>query len=209
MISLNFICDNDETFRHEFHPDETLMDLYSKASSGVGIYKKFLFHNNEQLPESKDVKLNMTAIVENDSIIVKNKYSSVHITCHEQFFDIVNFFGLELCCVNYQTEEICLAAVKNNGEALKYVHHQTDEICRAACLNNRYAIKYMHDQNEEFCLDILSNYKNSLGIFKHIRNPSVKICLEACKKDKSCLEYIDDMTLRHKIIRTLIDQNFI
>jgi len=137
-----------------------------------------------------------TDIENDDNIFIKYKYSSDQIICHEQFFKFVNFFGLELRNVEYQTEEICLAAVKNNGNALKYVQYQTEEICRAACLNDKFAIKYVHDQTEELCLDVISRCKLCCGIFRHIRNSS----------DKVCLEHINDMNLRHKIIETLIDE---
>ena len=33
---------------------------------------------------------------------------------------------------DYQTDEICLAVVRNDGEKLRYVKNQTDEICLAA-----------------------------------------------------------------------------
>jgi len=45
--------------------------------------------------------------------------------------------------VKNQTEEICLAAVKQNGEALKYVKNPTEEICLTTLNQNIEAIKYI------------------------------------------------------------------
>jgi hypothetical protein len=49
-----------------------------------------------------------------------------------------------------QTEEICLAAVKQNGLALEYVHDQTEEICLAAINQIPYASRYK--KNQTICI---------------------------------------------------------
>ncbi len=45
---------------------------------------------------------------------------------------------------NRQTVEICLAAVTQCGNALKWVKNQTPEICLAAYEANPECIKFMH-----------------------------------------------------------------
>jgi hypothetical protein len=43
--------------------------------------------------------------------------------------------GLVLDRIRKQTPEICLAAVQQNGEALRFVREQTEELCLAAIAN--------------------------------------------------------------------------
>jgi hypothetical protein len=45
--------------------------------------------------------------------------------------------------VKDQTERICLEAVKENGNALRYVKEQTEEICLEAIRQNLTAIEYV------------------------------------------------------------------
>jgi len=45
-----------------------------------------------------------------------------------------------------QTPEICLAAVKQNGCALKYVIEQTPEICLAAVKQDGCALEYVSQE---------------------------------------------------------------
>ena len=44
-----------------------------------------------------------------------------------------------------QTPEICMAAVKQNGWALKWVKTQTPELCMAAGKRNGYALKWVRN----------------------------------------------------------------
>ena len=79
-------------------------------------------------------------------------------------FYLDDFFSLEIClaavkesgdalwCVKQQTPEICLAAVQQNGLALEYVREQTPEICLAAVKENGYALEYVKDQTREIRL---------------------------------------------------------
>ena len=50
----------------------------------------------------------------------------------EESLAAVNQDGLALRHVKEQTPEICMVAVTENGDALRYVKKQTPEICRAA-----------------------------------------------------------------------------
>jgi hypothetical protein len=50
--------------------------------------------------------------------------------------------GVESNIINYKGDE-ALAAVKQDGYALKFVTEQTPEICMAAVKQNGYALKYV------------------------------------------------------------------
>ena len=73
-------------------------------------------------------------------------------------------------CKN-QTEEICLAAVHQNGYALYYVKDQTEEICLAAVQRNGYTLYYVKEQTEEICLTAV---KKDWRIFEYIRDNSMR-----------------------------------
>ena len=57
--------------------------------------------------------------------------------------------------VKEQTEEICLAAVQQNGLALKYVKEQTELICSEAVRQDKCAIIYV---DKKF-VDVFIYYK--------------------------------------------------
>ena len=54
--------------------------------------------------------------------------------------------GLNLQYINNQTEEICLAAVKQNGYALEFIKNQTEEICLAAIKRDADALKFVSSE---------------------------------------------------------------
>ena len=54
--------------------------------------------------------------------------------------------------INNQTEEVCMAAVKQNGFTLQYVENQTEEICLAAVNQNGLALQLVKNQTEDICL---------------------------------------------------------
>ena len=59
-----------------------------------------------------------------------------------------------LTIIKHQSPELCLAAVKQDGIALKYVKEQTPEICLAAVKQNGFALKYVKKQTPEICLAV-------------------------------------------------------
>lgn len=52
---------------------------------------------------------------------------------------------IELRGVKEQTQEICLATVRQNGAALQYVREQTPEICLAAVQKSEVALDCVRD----------------------------------------------------------------
>jgi hypothetical protein len=64
-----------------------------------------------------------------------------------------------------QTPEVCLEAVRQNGNALAYVKEQTLEICLAAVRTFRedvYALRFVREQTPEICLAPLGcSYEHS------------------------------------------------
>jgi len=58
----------------------------------------------------------------------------------------INQNGYALKYVKEQTTKICLAAVSKDGDALQFVKKQTEKICLAAVCQNDYALQYV-DKN--------------------------------------------------------------
>lgn len=98
--------------------------------------------------------------------------------------------GNILFYVKEQTEEICLEAVKQNGDALKHVKEQTEEICLEA-VKNCDALKHVKKQTEEICLEAIKRHPFSLYDVKKQTN---KICLEAVKRCGYMLNGVNEQT---------------
>jgi len=99
--------------------------------------------------------------------------------------------GDALQLVKNQTEEICLAAVKRNGYALKYVHDQTEEICLAAVTQNGYALGLIKNQTKEICLAAVEQFGYAL---EYVHNQTEEICLAAVKQNGNALLYVKNQT---------------
>ena len=57
--------------------------------------------------------------------------------------------------VKNQTLEICLEAVKQNGNALQYVKNKTPEICLEAVKQKGYILQYVKNQTDEIYLAVV------------------------------------------------------
>jgi len=90
-----------------------------------------------------------------------------------------------------QTQEICLAAVKHNGNFLRYVKNQIDEICLTAVKQEGNALKYVKNQTDEICMAAVKQEGNAL---KYVKNQTDEICMAAVKRDGSALEYVKNQT---------------
>jgi IMP cyclohydrolase len=101
------------------------------------------------------------------------------------------FFG----CVNKeQIEEICLAAVMQNGNALQFISNdrQTEAICLAAVSQNGLALKYTRDHllTKEMCIIAISRNAFAcqyIGKFK-----SEEMYMLAIKESPSILMWLDE-----------------
>jgi len=97
--------------------------------------------------------------------------------------------GDALRFVKEQTEEMCLAAVKQNGNTLRFVKEQTEEICLAAVKQNVYAFQYIKEQTEEMCLAAVKQDGYAL---QYVKEQTEEICLAAVKQDSEALQYVNE-----------------
>ena len=102
----------------------------------------------------------------------------------------------------YQTEELCMTAVKQNGYALEYVKNQTEEICMEAIKQNGWALKYVEEQTPEICLEAVK--QNEIAL-QFVKNQTPEICLAAVKQNHFALSSIKDRELAKKIENELIE----
>ncbi len=131
----------------------------------------------------------------------------------------VTTHGFALRKIKCQTTEICLAAVKNKGNAIRYITPQnliTDEIRMEAVKSNPYAIRYIDDEHktpelcdlaitgngwtlkyipntiknyDELCKKAL-NYRSNVLEFICEKHQSKRICLDTVKKHGLALKYV-------------------
>lgn len=102
----------------------------------------------------------------------------------------VKINGNELEFVKEQTPEICMAAVKQDGLALKFVKEQTAEICMAAIQKNAFALEFVKEQTHDICLEAINNDGKA---YKFIKEQTPELSLAAVKR-ADMLEYVDEQT---------------
>ena len=96
----------------------------------------------------------------------------------------------------YQTEELCMTAVKQNGWTLEYVKKQTPEICLEAIKENPFALEYVENQTEEMCKLAVSLDRVSLQC---IRSENIKN--EIIKNDETYLNYLEKVQKNRMTLR--------
>jgi len=108
----------------------------------------------------------------------------------------------------FQDIEKCKAALRSNGNLIKFVENQTEELCEIAVRNRPTSIQFINNQTlnllkiasergtfvmsrknqtPEFCIEAVK-LKGSLLMYVEIQTP--EICLEAVKKDGDSLQYV-------------------
>jgi hypothetical protein len=87
-----------------------------------------------------------------------NKYSKKVVK--DGLMMAIKSYPNNLCQIkDYQTEKLCLAAVKLLGSSLRYVEDKTLNVCLEAVKNNIKALKYVPDEFQEFAKKEIENSK--------------------------------------------------
>ena len=108
-----------------------------------------------------------------------------------------------LAFIENQTPEMCLESVKKNGFTLKFVKNQIEEICMAAIKNTLDVLRFVKNQTKELCLNIVK--QNGLAL-DNIKEQTPEICLEAVKQNGWALEYVKEQT--PEICLTAVKQDY-
>lgn len=92
------------------------------------------------------------------------KFIDLKIEEYQKFaVENVHKFPKLLKYIDKQTEEMCLAAVKENYSLLKFVKNKTVEICMAAVKNNYSALEHVEHQTPEMCLIAINENLHALS----------------------------------------------
>ena len=97
--------------------------------------------------------------------------------------------------LNKCSEEVQVAAVRQNGRAIEHIDNPTEEVQLAAVTQNSYTIKYIIDKgivpSEQVQIAAVSN--NGYAI-RHIDNPSEEVQLAAVTEIVEAVIFIDNPT---------------
>lgn len=86
-----------------------------------------------------------------------------------------------------------MAAVRQNGEAIRFIQNKTHDLCLAAVTQNGNAIKYV-EQTPDLCL--IAVMQNGLAL-ESIKQKTPEICLTAVMQNGLALKYIKQQTPKY------------
>jgi DNA-dependent RNA polymerase auxiliary subunit epsilon len=117
----------------------------------------------------------------------------------------------------YFPEELKLAAVKQNGNAIQFIENPSEEVQLAAVQQNGYAIEYIKNPSEQVQLAAVQEFGSAIRYIKnpseqvqlaavqqngnairHIKNPSEQVQLAAVQESGYAIEYIENPSERVK-----------
>ena len=98
--------------------------------------------------------------------------------------------------INYDTEEMKLAAVNGNGYAIQHISNPSEEIKLAAVKQNGYAIEYINEPSDEVKLAAV---KENGWAIQYIEDQPEEIKLAAVHQDGLAIKYISDSTEEMKL----------
>jgi protein tyrosine phosphatase (PTP) superfamily phosphohydrolase (DUF442 family) len=104
---------------------------------------------------------------------------------HKNPFIAVQFGDKSL----FQDKEVQLAAMKQDGNAIKYIDNPSEEVQLAAVKQDGIAIKHIDNPSEEVQLAAV---KQNRWVIDSIDNPSEEVQLAAVKQDGIAIEHIDN-----------------
>jgi len=114
--------------------------------------------------------------------------------------------GLLLKEIINQTEEQCLAAVKNNANALIYSKHTTEPILLAAVKQKGSMLKYIKDPNNKICLAALNQDPNALEYIKYQTEEMILVAVKKCAHVTILIKK-PSMDIYKKIINVNLDSH--
>ena len=109
----------------------------------------------------------------------------------EEFIAAVTYnpFILARLDPKYQTEKICIAAVKECGYLLKYVVNQTEEIRYYAVLEYHGALRLIKEEDQSFhiCFTSVLYHPSSL---KYVINQTPELCMYAIRGSAEAIKHV-------------------
>ena len=162
------------------------------------LLSQFITTPSAPKPENKQAKMNFGTIIRQKALTQQNTEAM----CAE----IVSKDGLAISKVKHQTPDLCLLAVKQNWEAIRYCKFINKDIITVAVMSHPRAALYLPKKTEYHFHAINTNP----ACFLFIQEPSEEVCCSAIQLDISLLRYIPART--HKIcfaiVKARIDRYF-
>jgi tryptophan 2,3-dioxygenase len=93
-----------------------------------------------------------------------------------------------LMYVDEQTDEMCLAAVEQDGRALEYVKNQTYEICLAAVKEDYEVLSIVKNQTPELCMAAVQHDGFAITKMKK-KMMTLPIFIAALKQNSRVVEF--------------------
>jgi hypothetical protein len=140
------------------------------------------------IPEGTEV-IDMGDKLKSHSIMLSNRRCIWN--NKELCLEAVKQDGDALYHVEEQITELCLEAVKQDGHALEFVEEQTTEICLEAVKQNGIALFHVKEQTEDICLEAIK--QNGIALC-YVKEQTTDICLEAVKQNGCTLYYVKEQT---------------
>jgi hypothetical protein len=104
------------------------------------------------------------------------KYQEVILVLKHDLLFVKKKHPYHLNFAKFQTDTICLEAVKLKGTTLQYVRRQTEQICIEAVRNHAYALRFVENQTEQICIEAV---RKDPWVLKFVKIVTDKIEKEA------------------------------
>lgn len=114
-----------------------------------------------------------------------------------------NGLNLKLIKAKYQDKEICLEAIRQNPDALKYARKQTEEMILWSVSRNGLMLPYAQKHNEKIVWEAM---KNNPQAYKYRRFSNKKIDVEAIELDAENIKYVEKQT--EDLAKRAVDLNY-
>lgn len=103
------------------------------------------------------------------------------------------------------SEEVQLAAVKEDGYNIQYIENPSEEVQLAAVEEDGYSIEYIENPSEEVQLAVVKKHPCAI---KYITNPSEAVQLVAVTEERCAIKYISNPSEAvHSLAKSLLRQD--
>ena len=159
-----------------------LKEFYDKVIP-IDDYKWWFLHNRQPTEQEQIVM-----IQKNKSFIkeifknIKNLSEVVQLAAVKENGDTIRF-------IDNPSEKVQIAAVKQDGEAIQFIDNPSEEVQLAAVKKNGWAIYYIENPSEEVQLAAVTERGE---VIKYIENPSEEVQLAAVKENGWAIKYIEN-----------------
>lgn len=92
-----------------------------------------------------------------------------------------------------KTEEICLAAVKKDGDVLQFISHASYDVIKAAIMSDPFAVQWIENLPLEL---LLLGISAQPGVIKYVTDPPIEAIAVAIFKDSTLEDNFDDHQLQ-------------